>query len=102
MTTFIASGQPIIGAEERAAVDRGAPTPWCSPAPVRYSPISRPRIFCLDPDAVVAAVTPQTAAIMPVHLYGHPADMDRLGQIAAGHDLAIFEDAAQAGGGGAR
>src|SRR3712207_4750867 len=41
-----------------------------------------PDYFCLDPAAVEAAVTPRTAAIMPVHLYGHPAAMDRIGQIA--------------------
>src|SRR5207344_3009849 len=56
------------------------------------------KYFCLDPDAVEAAVTQQTAAIMPVHLYGHPADMDRLCGIAARHGLAVFEDAAQAHG----
>ena len=56
------------------------------------------RYFCVDPEAVEAAVTPQTAAIMPVHLYGHPAEMDRLGEIAARHELAVFEDAAQAHG----
>jgi perosamine synthetase len=56
------------------------------------------KYFCLDPDAVEAAVTQQTAAIMPVHLYGHPADMGRLGGIAARHGLAVFEDAAQAHG----
>jgi perosamine synthetase len=57
-----------------------------------------PTYFCLDPDAVEAAVTPRTAAIMPVHLFGHPADMDRLGQVAGRHSLQIFEDAAQAHG----
>ena len=52
--------------------------------------------FCLDPDAVAAAITPRTVAIMPVHLYGHPAAMDRLMPIAERHDLAVVEDAAQA------
>src|SRR4051794_30148815 len=52
--------------------------------------------FCLDPAAVEAAVGPATAAIMPVHLYGHPAAMGRLTEIAARHGLAIIEDAAQA------
>ncbi len=55
-----------------------------------------PAHFCLDADAVQAAITPRTAAIMPVHLYGHPADMDRLGEIARKHGLAVIEDAAQA------
>jgi dTDP-4-amino-4,6-dideoxygalactose transaminase len=52
--------------------------------------------FCLDPDAVAAAITPRTVAIMPVHLYGHPAAMDRLMPIAERHGLAVVEDAAQA------
>jgi hypothetical protein len=52
--------------------------------------------FCLDPDAVAAAITPRTVGIMPVHLYGHPAAMDRIMPIAERHGLAVVEDAAQA------
>lgn len=52
----------------------------------------------LDPDAVAAAVTPRTRALMPVHLTGRPADMGRLGALAARHGLAVVEDAAQAVG----
>jgi dTDP-4-amino-4,6-dideoxygalactose transaminase len=52
----------------------------------------------LDPDAVAAAVTPRTAAIMPVHLWGGVCDMDALWAIAERHGLAIIEDAAQAMG----
>ncbi len=55
-----------------------------------------PEHFCLDPDAVAAAITPRTAAVLPVHLYGHPAAMDRIVDIAARHGLAVVEDAAQA------
>jgi perosamine synthetase len=55
-----------------------------------------PATFCLDPEATEAAITPRTAAIMPVHLYGHPAAMERLVPLAARHGLAIVEDAAQA------
>src|ERR1700704_3780605 len=55
-----------------------------------------PESFCLDPKAVEAAITPRTAGIMPVHLYGHPAAMDQLVEVAAQHSLALFEDAAQA------
>jgi dTDP-4-amino-4,6-dideoxygalactose transaminase len=50
----------------------------------------------IDPDAVAAAITSRTAAIMPVHLYGQPADMARLVPLAARHNLAIVEDACQA------
>lgn len=54
--------------------------------------------FCLDPAAVEAAITPKTKGIMPVHLYGHPANMDALVDIARKHDLLLFEDCAQAHG----
>jgi perosamine synthetase len=55
-----------------------------------------PRHFCIDPAAVEAALTPSTAAIMPVHLYGHPADMPRLRRIADDRGLLLIEDSAQA------
>jgi perosamine synthetase len=57
-----------------------------------------PVTFNLDPAAVAAAITPRTAAIMPVHLHGQPADMDALGALARRHGLAVVEDAAQAHG----
>jgi perosamine synthetase len=57
-----------------------------------------PDHFCLDPAAVEAAVTPRTKGVMPVHLYGHPADLTALSAVAERHGLAIYEDAAQAHG----
>lgn len=57
-----------------------------------------PETYCIDVDQVAAAVTPRTRAIMPVHLYGHPANMDALLSLAEQHGLAIIEDAAQAHG----
>jgi dTDP-4-amino-4,6-dideoxygalactose transaminase len=54
--------------------------------------------FNLDPDRVAAAVTPRTRAVIPVHLYGQPADMGPLNDVAAAHDLLVLEDAAQAHG----
>ena len=57
-----------------------------------------PDTFCMDPAAVERALTPRTRAILPVHLYGHPADMDALQQIADAHDLLLIEDAAEAHG----
>jgi len=55
-----------------------------------------PATFCLDPAAAAAAVGPRTAAIMPVHLYGQPADMAGLGRVAGRFGLLVVEDAAQA------
>ena len=57
-----------------------------------------PATYCLDPAAVAAAVGPRTAAIMPVHIGGLPADMAGLRAVAERHGLAILEDAAQAWG----
>jgi dTDP-4-amino-4,6-dideoxygalactose transaminase len=52
----------------------------------------------MDPAAAAAAVTPRTKAILPVHLYGHPADMTALADLAARHGLALVEDCAQSHG----
>ena len=54
--------------------------------------------FCLDPASVEGSITERTRAVMPVHLYGHPADMDGLDAVAGRHGLRVFEDAAQAHG----
>ena len=55
-----------------------------------------PDTLNIDPKQVASAVTPRTRAVMPVHLYGHPCDMDALLNIAAQHDLHVVEDAAHA------
>ena len=52
--------------------------------------------FNINPALIEAAVTPRTRAIMPVHLYGYPCDMNAVMEIARRHDLVIVEDAAQA------
>ncbi|MHB1010231.1 MAG: DegT/DnrJ/EryC1/StrS family aminotransferase [Propionibacteriaceae bacterium] len=57
-----------------------------------------PVSYCLDPASVEAAITERTAAVMPVHLYGHPADMTALVAITDKHGIQLFEDAAQAHG----
>jgi len=54
--------------------------------------------FNLNPSLVEKAITPRTKVIMPVHLYGHPADLDSLLSISRKHKLALVEDAAQAHG----
>ena len=55
-----------------------------------------PDYFSLDPAAAEAAITPRTKAIMPVHLYGHPANMVAFADIAKRNNLLLIEDAAQA------
>jgi dTDP-4-amino-4,6-dideoxygalactose transaminase len=57
-----------------------------------------PRTRTLDPASVEAAITPRTRALLPVHLYGRPADMEALGEVARRHSLVVVEDAAQAHG----
>jgi len=57
-----------------------------------------PHTYTMCPDAVRAAITPRTRAILPVHLYGHPADMDSLCEISRANNLLMVEDCAQAHG----
>jgi dTDP-4-amino-4,6-dideoxygalactose transaminase len=74
---------------------------WLAVSQVGAQPVPvEPRLdtFNLDPALVEAAVTDKTAALLPVHLYGQPADMPVLLDIAARHGLFVLEDAAQAHG----
>jgi len=57
-----------------------------------------PKTFTMDPARIEAAITPRTKAILPVHLYGQPADMDPIMAIARKHNLIVVEDACQAHG----
>jgi len=57
------------------------------------------RTFCIDPAAIKNAITPKTKAIVPVHLYGHTANMEEIMAIAEEHNLFVIEDNAQAIGG---
>jgi len=57
-----------------------------------------PDSFCLDPASVRAKITSKTKAILPVHIFGHPAEMGELMEIAKKHKLAVVEDCAQAFG----
>lgn len=79
--TFIASANSILFTGAR-------------PVFVDIDPVT----FNLDPDLVEAAITPRTKAIMPVHLFGLPAEMDPLMALAEEHNLAVIEDACQAHG----
>lgn len=54
--------------------------------------------YCLDPDLLEASITPRTVGILPVHIYGHPANVSRVLEIARKRDLWVIEDCAQAHG----
>ena len=69
---------------------------YAGAVPVPVEP--NPRTYNLDPQLLERAVTPRTRAILPVHLYGQPADMDPIMQLAKRHRLKVIEDAAQAHG----
>ena len=79
--TFVATANAVVTAGARPVV-----------ADVRTSD------WNLDPTSVERLITPRTKAIIPVHLYGHPAEMDELRRIAEAHGLKIIEDAAEAHG----
>ncbi len=79
--TFIATGEAILLNGAR-------------PVFVDVDPVT----CTMDPAQVERAITPRTKLILPVHLYGHPADMPAIGAIAARHGLPVLEDAAQAHG----
>ena len=68
----------------------------CGATPVPVEPDVK--TYNIDPGLVTTAITPRTRAIMPVHLYGQPADMDPINELAAKHGLIVIEDAAQAQG----
>lgn len=68
----------------------------CGATPVPVEPLES--TFNIDPGRIEAAITPRTKAIIPVHLYGQPADLDPILAIAHKHGLRVLEDAAQAHG----
>ncbi len=69
---------------------------YAGATPVPVEP--NPQTYNLAPKNIEAAITPLTKAIMPVHLYGQPAEMDVINEIAQKHNLRVIEDAAQAHG----
>jgi perosamine synthetase len=61
-----------------------------------------PRTYCMDVADVARKVTDRTTAVMPVHIYGHPVDMEGLLEQVSSHDIRVVEDAAEAHGAGCR
>jgi dTDP-4-amino-4,6-dideoxygalactose transaminase len=57
-----------------------------------------PDTYTINPEQILENITPKTKALMPVHLYGHPAEMKAITEIAEDHELAVIEDACQAHG----
>jgi perosamine synthetase len=69
---------------------------YCNAKPVFVD--SHPDYWCINPEKIEEKITPKTKAIIPVHLYGHPCDMDSIMKIAEERDLYVIEDAAEAHG----
>lgn len=69
---------------------------YCNATPVPVDVCSK--TLCLDPDAFEKAITPNTKAVIPVHMAGHSCDMDRICEIAKKHNIKIIEDASHAHG----
>lgn len=69
---------------------------YCNAKPIFID--SHPDYWCIDPEKIEEKITTKTKAIIPVHLYGHPCDMDEIIKIAKKHGLYIIEDAAEAHG----
>ncbi len=87
-------GEVIMPANTFIATAEAASRIGAIPVPVDVDP----EYLLIDPDAVAAAITPRTQAIVPVHLFGQVAPVERLEAIAAAHGLPIVEDAAQSQG----
>jgi len=79
--TFVATANAVI---------------YCNAKPVFVD--SHPEYWCMDPEKIEEKITKNTKAIVLVHLYGHPADMDAIMDMAVDHDLYVIEDAAEAHG----
>ena len=74
---------------------------WLAVSAVGATPVPvepNPATHNIDPTRIAAAITPKTKVLLPVHLYGQPADMDPILMLARQHGLAVVEDAAQAHG----
>lgn len=89
-----AGDEVIVPSHTYIATWLGVSHAGATPVPVECDP----RTYNIDPERIEAAITARTRAILPVHLYGQPADMETLIDIARRHGLKVLDDAAQAHG----
>jgi len=93
MALGIGAGDEII-IPSHTFIATGSPAKFLG-ASLVYTDID-PETYTMDPAEVERKVTPRTRAIIPVHLYGHPCDMDPINELARAHNLCVIEDACQA------
>jgi len=89
-----AGDEVIVPANTFFATAEAVSTAGATPVFVDCDPVT----YNIDASRIEAAVTPRTRALLPVHLYGQPADLDAVFEVAARHNLLVIEDAAQAHG----
>ncbi|HLH89452.1 MAG TPA: DegT/DnrJ/EryC1/StrS family aminotransferase [Xanthobacteraceae bacterium] len=96
-----------VGAAGIGPGDEVITTPWTMSATATAIVVNNavpifcdidPETFCMSPQALERKITPRTKAIMPIHIFGHPAAMDEIMAIARKHSLVVIEDAAQSVG----
>lgn len=87
-----AGDEVIVPSFTFAATANAVALAGATPVFVDIDPIT----YCMDPESAAGAITDRTAAVMPVHLYGHPADMAAFSSLCERHGLMLVEDAAQA------
>jgi perosamine synthetase len=93
MALGIGAGDEVI-IPSHTFIATGSPAKFLG-ASLVYTDID-PETYTIDPAEIERKVTPRTKAIIPVHLYGHPCDMDPINDIAKAHNLYVIEDACQA------
>jgi dTDP-4-amino-4,6-dideoxygalactose transaminase len=88
------SDEVITASHTAVATIAGIEQAGCSPVFTDIDPVSR----CIDPKSIKEKIGPKTRAIMPVHIYGQPAEMHRILEISKAHQLEVVEDCSQAHG----
>ena len=95
MALGIGEGDEVI-VPSHTFIDTASPARFLG-ATLAYADID-PETYTIDPAEVQRRITPRTRAIIPVHLYGHPCDMDPINELARAHSVYVIEDACQAHG----